>query len=195
MDLDQNRASAGGDSANSQPPSCAPTEIDLYGELLAFSDLSPDERRSQAETSHEQITAQHAEHTAIEDFEQPPPIARESEGDANQEASESEAHGSNSQETDAPVAGSGTTSGKSTPVDKMSLESTYTGALSAGVCISCGAESEAQDLFCATCGVFVEEVETRRPSNPKCPKCAECGSVASADEVFCPGCGAVLTSS
>ena len=85
-----------------------------------------------------------------------------------------------------------TSFGESGPLGTLSLEFTYTGAMSPGICIGCGAESGSEDLFCITCGAFVEEVGSKRPLNPTS---AECGLDTSSDEVFCPGCGAAVTTS
>lgn len=65
----------------------------------------------------------------------------------------------------------------------------FTGALSRGVCVACGAESGADDLFCITCGVFIDEIASTLPFNPTC---AECKQGIAADEIFCPWCGSVL---
>lgn len=65
-------------------------------------------------------------------------------------------------------------------------EIVYTGAMSRGVCLACGAESGADDLFCLTCGVFIDEVASSLPSNPTC---ADCHERIDADEIFCPWCG------
>lgn len=60
--------------------------------------------------------------------------------------------------------------------------------LARGVCLACGAESEAEDLFCVTCGTFLDSVA----SVPANPTCAECGQKNIADEIFCPWCGSSL---
>ena len=68
-------------------------------------------------------------------------------------------------------------------------EIVYTGALSRGVCLACGAESSADDLFCLACGVFIDEIASDLPSSPRC---AECEEPIEADEIFCPMCGSVV---
>lgn len=158
MDLNQNRSSTRGGSASLQPPASATKEVDLYDELLTFSDLSPEERLSQVNRA----------------LEQPESGLIESIAEQTGQAADSfPAFG-----------GSG-------PLGNLNPEFPYTGSLSAGICLGCGAESGAEDLFCATCGTFVDEVGTGHSSNSKC---AECGMVFSTNELFCPGCGAVLTS-
>lgn len=64
----------------------------------------------------------------------------------------------------------------------------YTGALSRGVCLACGSDSGADDLFCITCGVFMDAIGSSLPVGPTC---VECKQVIVADEIFCPWCGAV----
>src|SRR4030095_10332966 len=66
-------------------------------------------------------------------------------------------------------------------------EYVFAGDLTLGVCLSCGAESGADDLFCITCGVFIDEIGSTPPKSS--PACAECGQVVAADEIFCPWCG------
>ena len=68
-------------------------------------------------------------------------------------------------------------------------EIVYTGALSPGVCLACGAESGADDLFCVTCGVFIDEIGSTLPANPTC---GECDQRIEEDEIFCPWCGSLV---
>jgi hypothetical protein len=65
----------------------------------------------------------------------------------------------------------------------------YTGTIAAGACISCGAETGEEDLFCVACGGFVDEIHT----SVVIPKCAECKKEISSGEMFCPFCGAATT--
>jgi Double zinc ribbon len=66
-------------------------------------------------------------------------------------------------------------------------EFVFSGDLSLGVCLACGAESGADDLFCLVCGVFIDDIGSTPKSNPTC---GECGQSVTADEIFCPWCGA-----
>ena len=63
----------------------------------------------------------------------------------------------------------------------------FAGDLSRGVCLACGAESAAEDLFCVSCGVFIDEIDSTPKSSPSC---GECGQRVTDDEIFCPWCGA-----
>jgi hypothetical protein len=67
----------------------------------------------------------------------------------------------------------------------------YTGAMSRGVCLACGAESGTDDLFCLTCGVFIDEIASTLPSNPSC---GECRQRIDQEEIFCPWCGSAVPS-
>ncbi|MEK6288789.1 MAG: hypothetical protein AABO57_23985 [Acidobacteriota bacterium] len=79
------------------------------------------------------------------------------------------------------------------PLTEMSPLLLFIGALSRGVCLACGAESGVDDLFCITCGVFIDEVDsTQRPTQPLNPTCSDCNLRIVAGEIFCPGCGSVL---
>jgi hypothetical protein len=53
--------------------------------------------------------------------------------------------------SDVPVTPSGLLGGLDSDIE-------FTGALSRGVCIACGAESSTDDLFCLACGVFIEDI-------------------------------------
>jgi hypothetical protein len=63
-------------------------------------------------------------------------------------------------------------------------------------CQACGSESEKQDLFCITCGEFLEAQETAKViekiAAPVTPVCEDCGADVSFEEVFCMSCGSVV---
>ena len=69
-------------------------------------------------------------------------------------------------------------------------EIVYTGAMSPGVCLACGSESSADDLFCLACGVFIDEIASTLPT---VPKCAECDQPSDPGDIFCPWCGSPLS--
>ena len=66
-------------------------------------------------------------------------------------------------------------------------EIVYTGTMSRGVCLACGAESDADDLFCLACGGFIDDVAA--PTLPSTPLCKGCKHRIDPDEIFCPWCG------
>ncbi len=76
------------------------------------------------------------------------------------------------------------------PLGSLTLGYVFTGALSKGVCLACGAEAGTDDLFCISCGVFVDEIGSTLPTNPTC---AECKQRIETDEIFCPWCGSTLS--
>jgi hypothetical protein len=63
-------------------------------------------------------------------------------------------------------------------------------------CQSCGSQSEKQDLFCITCGEFLELQETpkviEKIAAPAIPVCEDCGADVSFEEIFCMSCGSVV---
>jgi len=67
-------------------------------------------------------------------------------------------------------------------------DSLFAGDLSLGTCLACGAESGADDLFCVSCGVFIDEIGSTPAKSD--PTCGECGQKVTTEEIFCPWCGA-----
>lgn len=66
-------------------------------------------------------------------------------------------------------------------------------------CPACGCESDPQDLFCVACGAFIDEpaalelpAETSRAMPSADLACPDCGEDITRDEIFCPSCGVVL---
>lgn len=276
MDLNNNDAAVCTDSVNAQPGTTSASEIDLYDELIAFAELSPEEQlrlagrqeQASAETENtsaeeaeehqfaepvlthapvepveverwaaelETLSAESGEHTSPETVLIQAPIeiqapsesveaetaAAEIETPSTEEAGEQTSpepvltHAQiEAVESDTTVFTSASASGAevskayvepggvraspgegprpSGPLSGFNLPPNlvYTGALSRGVCLACGAESAADDLFCITCGVFIDEIESTLPVNPTCSDCKE---RIAPDEIFCPWCGSVLS--
>jgi hypothetical protein len=196
MKLNHNDAAVCADSINAQTGSRSAGEIDLYDELTAFAELSPEEQmrlverpeKTSAET--EKTSAEEAEeprspepvltHPLIEPVEAeatvPPAESASDAGDSNASVERSEVR------PELFVRPSG-------PLGSLTLGFVFTGALSRGVCLACGAESDADDLFCITCGVFIDEIGSTLPVKATC---AECKQGIATDEIFCPWCGSVL---
>jgi hypothetical protein len=63
-------------------------------------------------------------------------------------------------------------------------------------CQACGNQSDKQDLFCITCGEFLElqegEVMVEKSVALDLPVCDDCGADISSDEIFCMSCGSVV---
>jgi ribosomal protein S27E len=56
-------------------------------------------------------------------------------------------------------------------------------------CRTCGAQSDADDLFCMTCGAFMNGVDSQAGD----PSCGDCSRDINLDEIFCPWCGSTLS--
>lgn len=51
-------------------------------------------------------------------------------------------------------------------------------------CLDCGSLADSEDVFCINCGGTLGEVELVAP-----PSCDDCGAAIESDEIFCPSCG------
>ena len=231
MKLNHSDAAVRADSINAQAGSSS-GEIDLYDDLTAFAELSPEEqmrlvdRPEKRSTESENPSAEEVEeeHPSTEPLLAPAPIEPvESEttpAEAEKTSAEKaekhpypepvlarapiepfEAEPTALPAESAPDAADSSASderGKvrpelfvrpSGPLGSLTRGFEFTGALSRGVCLACGAESDADDLFCITCGVFIDEIGLTLPVKPTC---AECKQGIASDEIFCPWCGSVL---
>lgn len=56
------------------------------------------------------------------------------------------------------------------------------------VCATCGSETDDGDLFCAECGAFMDEKGYAEVSGAACD---DCGLIVNAGELICPACGSV----
>jgi hypothetical protein len=202
-------------------------EVDLYDELIAFAELTPEEQlrlvaRPQ-EPLDEAVECQNSDSVSTQDTTisveiqaTEPEAATISETDdsiavseVSSEASEDSSPGGSLAVPSLPAAQSPSDSEDSPAIRETSdvspqlydrsrtgpllagfnviPECVFAGDLSLGVCLACGAESGADDLFCVVCGVFIDEIGSTPKSNPTC---GECGQNVTADEIFCPWCGA-----
>jgi hypothetical protein len=137
-------------------------EIDLYAELTAFEQLTPEEKAS---------LAVHPEISTAE--ENPPEDDNDDSFETASESSINEQVLTLEQKSDIDTA-----STFETPIDEKGIDANqiqsdvsvkpngplesfegnmFTGDLSRGVCLACGAESTTDDLFCLACGVFIED--------------------------------------
>ena len=212
MERKNNEAAVCADSIEAQTGSSG--EIDLYDELTAFAELPPDEQQ-QLLARPEPNSAEAEALPAVEVVEVAPPeevveVAPPEQVEAETspgsvpvlgtiETVEGESitlpstSGSNPGDSDASSETSEARSDvfvrPSGPLGSLTKGFVFTGALSRGVCLACGAESGTDDLFCITCGGFIEEISTTRPVRLAC---AECQQTISTDEIFCPWCGSSL---
>lgn len=64
-------------------------------------------------------------------------------------------------------------------------------------CHACGSPSDGADLFCITCGEFLEASEKPVADSfadaATVPACGDCGAETTEGEIFCMECGAVLS--
>jgi hypothetical protein len=196
MDLNPNHERALVESGPLYPLAAAADEINLYDDLLTFSEMSPEERSLKAsEISQPQPIDETArlergsiptqpltqDRSRIEPQQTQPLIHDQAEIDAGHDAP----HHAESEPETQPK----TEFGDSGPFGALDSEFQYNGSLSGGTCLGCGAESGADDLFCITCGAFVDDADSPRASKPVC---AECGLDSCADEIFCPECGSLV---
>ena len=228
MKLNHNDAAVRDESINAQTRSSS-GEIDLYDDLTAFAELSPEDQmrlvdRPEKSSTETEKTSAEGEHPSPEPLLAPAPIepveAEKTPAEREQTSAETaakhpspepvlalaqiepvEAKATALRAQSASDAGSSNASVErsevrpevfvrpSGPLGSLTRGFVFTGALTRGVCLACGAESDADDLFCITCGVFIEEIGSTLPVKPTC---AECKQGIAPDEIFCPWCGSVL---
>lgn len=195
MQFDANPAPACTNRLPGQAGSSIEGELDLYDELLAFAEMSPEEQELYL-TDTESVTQ-----SVNQDLETQQPSAPEH---AEAERSNSiDCERATSPVVCSTVATDSTSlyetfevtqtvvesSDASDPLVDLNLDGALTSVLSGKDCLACGAESDANDLFCMSCGSFLNGVASAVPSNPLC---TDCGQSISVDEIFCPWCGSVL---
>ncbi|HVF88840.1 MAG TPA: zinc ribbon domain-containing protein [Blastocatellia bacterium] len=192
-------------------------EIDLYGDLADYSQLSPEEQEACSTEMPEELKAEasvplepafeRAEEVSSQGIEYrepvPSPAAR---GDLFFEP----ARDSNSPIKIEPIE---PLPDKTEPAparmgtgELLSAFASFTDApltsrpaeTRAGLCSACACELDSEDLFCVSCGAFHEEppalempVETALAIPLTGLACADCGEVINPGEIFCPCCGAV----
>jgi hypothetical protein len=231
MKLNHSDAAVRAGSINAQTGSSS-GEIDLYDDLTAFAELSPEEQmrlvdrpeKTTAETEKPSAQEVEEEHPSTEPLLAPAPIEPVESEKTPEETETTSAEKAEKHPPPEPVlalapiepveavatallAESAPDAEDSSafvepsevrrevfvrpsgPLGSLTRGFVFTGALSRGVCLACGAESDADDLFCITCGVFIEEIGSTPPVKPTCGECKQ--GIAS-DEIFCPWCGSVL---
>lgn len=159
-------------------------EINLYDDLSAFLKMSPVEQKhnlAEIGQASEQKADKHSEPAgpAIEE-----PVAAGSGDESPFICSDSTELEENHEQGFAEALG---TSG-------LLAELKLGGSLpdlrdGGGVCLACGAHSWIDDLFCPSCGGFLDGLAPSISNRT----CAECNLGIASDEIFCPWCGSVLT--
>lgn len=204
MQFDANLAPARANPLPGQSGSLGAEEIELYEELLAFVEMSPEEQRlyfakaksvSEPPQSTNPSSPADVEPKSIESLDHE---AMESCGPEAilridpETVSPSAFAYSDSTPLDEEVAVTETVvelSDDCDPLVDLNLDGGFSSVLSGKDCLACGAESGADDLFCMSCGSFLNGVASNSPSNPVC---ADCSLSITIDEIFCPWCGSVL---
>jgi hypothetical protein len=212
MQFDANLAPARANTIPGQPGSLG-SEIELYEELLAFAEMSREEQRiyfaegksvSEPPQATKPSSPEDVEPEAIESIEsceaepvescEPESIERIDPGIAPPDAESVVAYSDSTPlneevEVAEPVV---ELSDGWDPLADLNLDGGFTNVLSGKDCLACGAGSAADDLFCMSCGSFLNGVASNSPSNPVC---ADCSRSITIDEIFCPWCGSVLAGS
>ncbi|HXF40447.1 MAG TPA: zinc ribbon domain-containing protein [Blastocatellia bacterium] len=192
MDLNPNHARARVESGPLYP--AAADEINLYDELLTFSEMPPEERGIKATEIPEPQPVDQTDRLERGSIPTQPLTQDRSRTEPQQTQPLIHDHAEVPTSYAAPAESEPeiqpkTEFGDSGPFGALDSEFQYNGSLSGGTCLGCGAESGAEDLFCITCGAFVDDADSLPASKPVC---AECGLDSSADEIFCPECGSLV---
>lgn len=205
MQFDANLAPARVNPVPGQGGSVA-SEIDLYDDLLAFVELSPDEQRrylanldsaSEAPKASQPIPASTASEAVekvdpeiealVVDIDSVPSPENVESIQTVVDASDIGEPLNEGLEAAQPVVGF---SGATDPLVDLNLDNGFTGELCGKDCLACGARSADDDLFCMRCGSFLNGVASNSPSDN--PVCSDCSQPITIDEIFCPWCGSVL---
>jgi predicted RNA-binding Zn-ribbon protein involved in translation (DUF1610 family) len=139
----------------------AAAELELYDELNVFTDLPAEEQERQAEQAHEQFAEGRPEN------ESTPTLDEEDGGFEVVEMSKTR-----------PLVQRPALSRPAQPSKPVEEQ----------VCPSCGAQNPDNDIFCESCGAFLEEAVASASHMP----CPECGAVLHSEDIFCPSCGSVM---
>src|SRR5258707_1267970 len=190
MQFDANLAPVRANPVPGQEGSNIAGEIDLYDELLAFVSMSPAEQRLFLADTKSVDEAPQAPQASC------PPVEPETiEGIDPESASspvECLAVDADSTLLDGEIEVTQTVvelPDASDPLVDLYLDGAFTDVLSGKGCLACGTESAADDLFCMSCGSFLNGTASTSPSNPTC---ADCRQGITIEEIFCPWCGSVL---
>lgn len=185
------KAAVRASSNNSGISPKAADEIDLYEELAAFLKLPPDKKlrylnrpgtRLSKDTT--QYAASEPAGTAISEQVDVEMVEPASESTFTDEAPKEDNQTGQSNPRVADEFSAGAT------LSEMDPQYVFTNALSGQACCGCGAQSEADDLFCMSCGAFLNGVESALPFDPNC---TDCSGEVQPDEIFCPWCGSTLS--
>jgi hypothetical protein len=188
MVVDKNVTAAPAGLDNARAGSGEVYELSLYDELVYFAELPPEKQRRLV-AHPETRSAQTAVQPSTEPVRNPVGLVEEETAESDSEALH-DFEALNAPSELPPESIEGLSPSGPLPGVSLTPDPGVSGAPSRSVCLTCGAESAADDLFCASCGGFTDEIA---PAVPISPKCGECGLGVAADEIFCPSCGALLS--
>jgi len=180
-------------------------ELNLYFDLLAFSELSPEEQLADRERLKDASSNQVLETgidfpgfvdaAALEPMAESKPVSESLpavEQVAMIEPDEAPLQVQTAEPPAAPVEmkdifrASGPLNLSGFLFDPASKAAAQ--VMTLAVCVTCGSESDGEDLFCAACGTFMDE---KRGNDPVGLACDDCGLIVATDELICPSCGTV----
>lgn len=197
MQFDANLAPARANPLNGHAGSRIAGEIDLYDELLAFAEMSAEEQqvyvaglagtKSVNETPQASLSSCPVP-VESEMADRVDPADNEAPADSLGVPADSMLLNEKIEVTQAVVE----SSAAGDPLVDLNLDGAMTVAQNGNECLSCGAVSAADDLFCMSCGSYLNGVASSSSANPTC---IDCNQSISADEIFCPWCGSVLAAS
>ena len=197
MQFDANLAPTRANPLNGHAGSSLAGEIDLYDELLAFAEMSAEEQQvyvaGLAGTKSANETPQASPSSCpgpveSETADRVDPADNEATKDSLVVPADSMPLNEKIEVTQAVVEASAA----GDPLVDLNLDGVLTVVQDGKECLSCGAASAADDLFCMSCGSYLNGVASGTPANPTC---VDCSQSISADEIFCPWCGSVLAAS
>lgn len=195
---DSNAAGASLDEAN---------DINLYDDLLAFTDMSPEEQK--AATNLQVIIPPQPSPVEIPEvyeqqaFEPAPQTDNVSFFEAAKDSAVNTVKKRSVEPKKEPASESQQTNvfGKDGNTDFQLAEilrvtgqfsDFSTGQGSSSICTDCGSPAGGDDLFCIICGATLEEVNGEALEEVELAiqlSCDDCGSAIESDEIFCPSCG------
>lgn len=171
------------DEANLRADSDHSGEIELYDELVAFSNLSPEKqngRPAPRSTSDCELMPETNREPSLEHLQAVEP----------DQGSDVDLDLAYLLRVTGPLVAPGQAMNPSSPLL---------------VCKDCHSRSSSEDMFCVTCGGLLEGAEVGEPASEKrkghgvaaevsaaALPCKDCGYHIEESEIFCPSCGAVL---
>ena len=164
-------------------------EIDLYDQLVVFVDLLPAEKQRYLDWSDKGASKKRIEVDASEPVETT--VSEEVAFETTKPVSKSgplEGEPKGNPTIDQASAQVADEFGTRSTLAEMNPQYVFTTILPGQACRTCGAQSEADDLFCMSCGAFLNGVGT--PAFD--PSCGDCRRDINLDEIFCPWCGSTL---